>query len=127
MEREGWGAGRLLSLVLGLGLAVIVVPDLGAQDFVRGDVNFDTKVDLADAGNLFLYLIGDGPFGGQLPCLDAADGNDDGSVDVADCMLILNYLFLGGTAPPPPGPALSGCGPDPTPDPLDCEFPLCVP
>lgn len=57
-------------------------------------------------------------------CLDAADVNDDGLVDISDAVKILQYLFLGGFEPPAPGPG--SCGVDPTPDDLaPCVFEGC--
>lgn len=40
------------------------------------------------------------------------DANGDGALHVADAIYILNYLFLGGPAPPASGPGV--CGPDPS-------------
>ena len=58
--------------------------------------------------------------GGPDPsCLDAADANDDGQVDVSDPLFTLFFLFLEGEEPPPPGPVVPGL--DPTPDELDCS------
>jgi hypothetical protein len=56
-------------------------------------------------------------FGGEstIACLDAADCNDDGTVDISDPIYLLGYLFLGGVAPPAPHP---GWGVDPTADAL---------
>jgi len=53
----------------------------------------------------------------EVPCLDAADANDDGEVDISDPVAILGYLFTGGTPLPPPQPEP---GPDPTGDGLGC-------
>ena len=53
-------------------------------------------------------------------------GDSDGNcgVDITDGIFILNYLFLGTTAPSDPGPDVSG--PDPTPDGLvDCVSSTC--
>ena len=47
--------------------------------------------------------------------MDAADANDDGSIDIADAIYLLSYLFGGGDQPPPPFP---DPGIDPTPDTL---------
>jgi hypothetical protein len=55
--------------------------------------------------------------GEPLTCRKAADANDDARVDVSDAVAILRFLFLGHDAPPGPHP---GCGPDPTPDILEC-------
>jgi hypothetical protein len=50
-------------------------------------------------------------------CAKAADGNDDGKVDISDAVFLLGFLFLGGEAPKAPWP---GCGADPTADDLTC-------
>ena len=55
------------------------------------------------------------------PCQDAADSDDNGQLNITDGVRILNYLFLGGPAPPAPGP--DSCGPDPT---SDDDLPTCV-
>ena len=65
------------------------------------------------------------PLGQDPPsCLDAADAEDDGRINLRDPIYILGYLFLGGPAPPPP---LGTCGPDRTADDLGCEAsPACL-
>ena len=55
--------------------------------------------------------------GGAADCEDAADANDDGVVDVSDGIFILDFLFNGGRAPPPPYPSP---GLDPSEDGLLC-------
>lgn len=83
--------------------------------FRRGDANLDTVVDLGDAIHMFNngFVAGSGP----LECFDAADVNDDGLFDIADGIYLLTYLFTSGPPPAPPG---TECGPDLTPDALDC-------
>jgi hypothetical protein len=50
--------------------------------------------------------------------MDSADVNDTNTVDIADPILLLSFLFLGGLAPAVPFPNL---GLDPTEDGLgDC-------
>ncbi|MEM7233629.1 MAG: hypothetical protein AAF517_15745, partial [Planctomycetota bacterium] len=57
--------------------------------------------------------------GGEAPaCLDAADTDDSGSLDLTDGHAINVYLFLGGHPPLPPGPFV--CGYDSTPDEMLC-------
>ncbi len=63
---------------------------------LMGNVNTDTKVDIADAIALLGYLFG----GGTKPppvCAKAADANDDNKLDIADAIKILAYLFSQGT------------------------------
>ena len=50
-------------------------------------------------------------------CEDALDANDDGQLDIADAIYVLNYLFIAGPAMPPPFPEP---GLDPTADGLGC-------
>lgn len=102
-------------------LLVCARGNLHAADFVRGDVNVDEKVDMADAiGTLEFLFLGTR----QIECLDAADMDDSGGVNIGDPLSLLTYLFGGGEPPPPPPP--SECGEDPTDDALLCPvFDLC--
>jgi len=95
-------------------------------DFVRGEVDGDGRIDLADAVFLLTYLFARGSAPG---CPDAADVNDDGVITVGDAVFLLGYLFGNAAAspdlspvyrgPPPPFP---NPGPDETPDSLGpCE------
>jgi hypothetical protein len=87
--------------------------------FIRGDSNRDGGCDIGDAINMLTFLFG----GGVCSCMDACDCNDDGQVNIADAICKLSYLFSGGPPPSSPHPE---CGPDPTPDSLDCaSFPPC--
>ena len=104
------------------------------ERFFRGDCNMmpgmpmgPMSVDIADAAAVvsFLFLTGTWKFNPM--CLDACDCNDDGRVDLADAVCILQYLFQFGRFPPAPGPGIdmngnpAPDGPDPTEDKLDCE------
>ena len=62
----------------------------------------------------FAHTFADGPVPS---CLDAADANDDGAVDLADGVYILQNLFANGPALLPPHP---DCGVDQTLDGQDC-------
>ena len=79
------------------------------------------KVDIADAATMLEQQFQDFP----VPCEDACDANDDGKINLADAVHLLNYLFDGGPVPPDPSPSLIAVpadqGPDPTDDDLDCE------
>jgi hypothetical protein len=94
--------------------------------FYRGDANSDCGLDIVDGVYILnhLFLGGPGP-----TCMDAADTDDSGTVNLSDAVYVLGYLFWGTTAPPPPQPpALNPDGPaaDPTCDNLPrCEAPLC--
>ena len=83
--------------------------------FRRGDADLSGRLNVSDAILVLLRLYG----GGSLPCPDAADFDDFGSVDQDDAILILRYLFLGLDAPAAPGPRR--CGEDVAAD----ELPGC--
>jgi hypothetical protein len=60
-----------------------------------------------------------------LPCEDASDIDDDGSLNIADPINYLAYLFSGGPPPAAPNP-VTGCGEDVIDtDSLDCEEMNC--
>ena len=86
----------------------------GGRQFIRGDFDDDTLVNLTDGLGILNFLFLSGP---AAPCQDAADSNDDGGVNLTDAVHLLNHLFLGGPAPLAPYPET---GVDPTPDGLDC-------
>jgi hypothetical protein len=94
-------------------------------DFVRGDANADSTVNITDPIFVLLYLFR----GGTCPtCLDSADADDNGAVQITDAIVLLNCLFGGGGPLPPPTPMptkshydpLLSCGPDVMPDTLWC-------
>jgi len=87
--------------------------------FVRGEVDGDGNPTLNDAITVLYYLFADLP----LLCLDAADVNDDGAIDISDPIYEIDYLFRAGPEPTAPFPQ---CGPDSTEDELNCgAFELC--
>ena len=63
---------------------------------IRGDVNFDQQIDLADVIYLINYLFKSGPV--PMPFF-SADANSDVVVDISDVVFLLNYLYKHG--PPP--------------------------
>ena len=75
------------------------VPPQG--QFIRGDSNRDSRVDISDAVATLLHLFASRP----LACPDAADANDDEALNVTDVIFELNFLFRGGTTPPAPYPS----------------------
>jgi hypothetical protein len=84
-----------------------------APMFLRGEVNGDGRINIADPVMITLYLFRDAP----VACVKAADVDDDGEVRLNDVTYLLNYLFTGGRQIPPPFPTR---GLDPTPDDLPC-------
>ena len=90
---------------------------LESREFVRGDANFDQRIDISDPVTLLRSkFFGDA----TVHCDDAGDSNDDGVLDISDAVYTFNYLFIGGASPPPPFPAR---GSDPSPDDLRCRPP----
>ncbi len=83
-------------------------------DFIRGDADLDTRVNLTDALVVLRYLFQ----AGEMTCLDAGDADDSGALNLSDAIYILNYLFLAGPTPKEPFPER---GADPTDDELGCE------
>jgi hypothetical protein len=69
---------------------------LQADSFLRGDVNNDQQIDLADVIYLLNYLFKGGPTPSPF---FSGDANSDDSVDISDAIYLLNYLFKQG--PPP--------------------------
>lgn len=82
--------------------------------FRRADCDADGLVTISDAVTLLSVLFG--PVD-TLTCHDSCDSTDDGVLNITDPIHLLGYLFTSSAAPPPPFP---DCGPDPTPDPLEC-------
>ncbi|MBI4587156.1 MAG: cellulase family glycosylhydrolase [Planctomycetes bacterium] len=94
----------------------------GARRFIRGNANCDEAIDLADAIAILQYLFARGP---ASCCLESADVNGDGEIDLADPVYGLIFLYRGARPPPPPFP---GCGAAPggSGAGLGCEnFPIC--
>ena len=84
------------------------------KEFIRGDANHDGQVDDADVTSITEYSLTGAP---KPKCMDAADADDNGIVDIIDATFILHYLN-GGPVIPEPFP---DCGPDPTNDTLTCD------
>jgi hypothetical protein len=82
----------------------------GAQDFRRGDANTDGRVDIGDATFVGTYL-----FTGEVTptCLNSAEVNDDGLINLSDPIYLLNWAFVGGGSVPSscvgPGSTDLGC------------------
>lgn len=79
-----------------------VIPPTG--QYVRGDPNGDSVIDLSDAIFVIAWAFADGA---PPPCFRAADANGDQALDIADMIWLVNYLFQNGPRPPAPFPA---CG-----------------
>ena len=68
---------------------ILTYPRSDCEDFVIGDVNADSKVDLADAKCIVNHLLGI-PNASFLAA--AADVNNDGQVTIADAVQIVNFV-----------------------------------
>jgi hypothetical protein len=117
---EAPGSTVLIEIVAGEARASRMFGVAGAL-FERGNVRVGGKnsaeddVNMADAVRILGYLFLGAPE--SLPCLDAADVNDSGIVDITDAIYLLGYLFLGTAEPPAP---FGFCGYDPPGDDLEC-------
>lgn len=92
------------------------IPD-DCESFRRGDCNADQVYDFLDILHQLNYLFGDS--GLTLECADACDGDDDGSIDVHDVVVIIQAFFAAGPGIAQPFP---DCGLDPTADNLSCDI-----
>ena len=67
-------------------LQQVISVQLGTDDFgIKGDLNGDTKVDIADAVTVLNAMAGESPE-------SKYDVNEDGKVDIADFVSILNIM-----------------------------------
>jgi hypothetical protein len=91
-------------------------PALADVSFLRGDINLDGTVSIADTVGFecILFCAALPP----LPCFDAADVDDDGRLGITDWVALLTGLFLESDTIAPPFPDV---GADPTGDDLACE------
>jgi hypothetical protein len=75
----------------------VIEGTLGVTDIVRGDVNGDLVIDIAD----LIYLIDYMFTGGPPPVSEmAGDVNGSGQLDISDLVYLVDYMFNDG--PPPP-------------------------
>jgi hypothetical protein len=96
------------------GLRVKIVPE--TELFLRGDVNRDWRINIADAVEILRLLFARRP---PLPCLEAADFNDDGVLGADDVIRLLTFIFVSGPPPLPPYPN-PGKDPEDSPGYLGC-------
>ncbi len=67
------------------------------HDGIRGDVNYEMGLNVADLSWLVDYLF----FGGPAPsCPEEGDVDGSGAINVADITYLVDYLFFLGPAPP---------------------------
>ncbi|MEM7262336.1 MAG: dockerin type I repeat-containing protein, partial [Planctomycetota bacterium] len=78
-----------------------VTPPLPTLEFLRGNANNDSTVNIADGVFVLAYLF---QAGAQPPCMASGDANGDGAVNIADAVYLLTYLFQAGPEPVAPFP-----------------------
>lgn len=69
---------------------------LDAGPYLRGDANYDQRIDGADVVYLINYLFRKGPI--PMPFF-SGDANSNGAVEGADIVYLVNYLYREGPAP----------------------------
>jgi photosystem II stability/assembly factor-like uncharacterized protein len=90
--------------------------------FIRGDLNADSTLTMADAISCLKYLYVPGTPSPE--CMKAADLDDNAEISMSDAINLLKVIYVPGTPdPPPPFPE---CGWDPTPDRLCCDEHPCM-
>ena len=90
----------------------LLVPGTGID---RGACIDELEV-YAEPGAVFPVDGCSGPTG---PIFHRGDADADGKIDITDAVFLLEYLFLAGPEPAPPGPEARPCGPDPEASPAD--------
>jgi len=84
----------------------IEIFELDPVPFVRGDVNADGRIDIADPVSALSWLFTSGTTPG---CHKTIDIDGDGRIEINDPILLLGHLFQGGGTPVAPFP---NCGLD---------------
>ena len=77
-------------------LAFVITGSCCNHDGIRGDVNYDMKLNVSDLTYLVSYLFRGGP---APPCFEEGDVNGEGKINVSDLTYLVTFLFNGG--PPP--------------------------
>jgi len=107
----GPAAGELLFVSSDFATFNVLTRVIAELHFVRGEVNGDGRIDIADP----VWILGALYGGLPLRIADAADVNDNGILELSDPIHLLNHLFRSGEPPAAPYPAP---GPDPSLDEL---------
>ena len=107
---------------VGRGEVAVVRYEPHEPRFLRGDVNGDGRMNIADAVSILrklYYGIEDGD------CLRAYDVYGDDQISVNDFIRTMSFLFFGGYAPSPPFPECGRFG-GLRQTPLSCRSPSCA-
>lgn len=87
--------------------------------------SYRTAPDIGDPTAILRWLFWPAEGRQTINCMEAADVNDDGAVQIDDAVLLLHTLFIGGTEPAAPFP-YPGSDPEDSPSNLGCDLPLPV-
>ncbi len=83
-----------------VGSDAIRITRLPDPEFIRGDADLDTRIDMSDAILVLNYLFTTS----ELECDEAADANGDDDIDISDPIFVLNFLYVSGSPPAAPYP-----------------------
>ena len=86
---------------------------------------FRTAPDLGDSVAILRWLFSPVPGRETITCLEAADTDDDGNIEIDDAVLLLTTLFIGGDGLAAPFP-YPGSDPEGSLSHLGCEVPLPI-
>lgn len=86
---------------------------------------FRTSPDLGDSVAILRWLFSPVPGRETITCMEAADTDDDGYIQIDDAVLLLTTLFIGGDSPAAPFP-YPGSDPEDSPSDLGCDVPLPI-
>lgn len=86
---------------------------------------FRTSPDLGDSVAILRWLFSPVPGRETITCMEAADTDDDGYIQIDDAVLLLTTLFIGGDGPAAPFP-YPGSDPEDSPSDLGCDVPLPI-
>lgn len=98
---------------------VVVQSDVVESFFMRGDVDGNGSISIADTIRILNELFDAGA--PEQECQAAFDTNADEAIDLSDGVFLLTYLFNGGAAPSAPFPV---CGPS-LEETLTCAIAAC--
>jgi len=112
------GAGHGMPPAVYLEARDWILAQLAEPDFLRGDANADSAIDVADAITMLSFLFPAAPPAAPISCASALDANDDEALDISDSVFLLSWLFGANVTIADPA---SGCGADPTPGSLTCQ------
>lgn len=100
--------------------AYLMLPETTFRSFIRGDSNSDGELNVTDGISTLAWLF---QAGAEPACLDAADADDSGRVDLSDAVRLFSFLFLGANPLQAVDPL--SCRLDPTLDDLTCLSMTC--